>query len=182
MMAPSRGFLFITFVAVALLLAGCEPRLKHGAAVRRTLDSQAASAEAPGELRSRASKARASLAGWQTDLALRLDSAVSESESEITRAYALAGPGDLHCNQAMQLFESAVEMITRSAGPMDREGVASVEELLLKSAEVARQAGARATATSPQNSLKSLRRHQSDGSAYSGASSSAPASGGSNER
>lgn len=170
MTSLSRGFLVLSLASSAVLTA-CEPRMKHGAAVRRTLDAQATAAEPPADLRAQASRARTSLAAWQTDLALRLDAAVSESESEIARAYAIAGSGDLHCNQAMQLFGSAVEMVTRSTGPMDRDGVAMVEELLGKSAEIAREAGARATATSPQNSLKGLRRHQSDGSAYSGGSS-----------
>lgn len=155
-----------TFVLSLVAVSGCDPTWNRGAAVRRTLDGQAAGFATPEDVRTRAAKARATLASWQTDLALRLDESVSETEREIGRAYSIAGKEDLACSQAIQLFASATEMITRSAAPMDRDGVGSVEDLLAKSAELARGAGDRATATSPQNSLKALRKHQSDGSQY----------------
>lgn len=151
----------VMLAVIALSSTGCEPTWKKGGAVRRTLDAQAKAVEPPPELREKATAAHKALATWQSDLALALDVSVDDTEAEIGRAWALSGKNELAYRQAMQIFSSAVDIITRSSGPMDRDGAQAVADLLESSAEMARDASdPRATATSPQNSLKALRTHQ----------------------
>jgi len=151
---------------LAIAAGACDPAWNRGAAVRKTLDAQVTTS--PPKLRDAAAKARQALAKWESESALRLDVAVDESEYEIARAFSIAGLDDLHCSQSLEIFASATEMITSSPTPLDTDGIESVAFLLDRSRELARVAGGRTpSATSPNNALKTLRKHQADPSHYS---------------
>lgn len=139
-----------------LCLCACEPSLRSGEAVRKTLESQAAS-ERPPEVRQAGDAARAAAARWHSEAGARLIVALDDAESRI----ALASESGAQPSRAIELFELAATRVAGAAAPLAEDAALEVRALLAQSRASAMALSAREpTTASPIHALKAVRRHQ----------------------